>query len=260
MTTRVRRSFLSLAGAVGVLAVVGVAQAATVTLNHIDRGAINSTFAVTNGAPSWKIVTGSYQLRHLRDSTGVRDGTHDYFTFDLSSVRGTITAAELRITHAANSFPTAVNFPTETVRFFDVSTPAATLAAIPDDGTQLPPNDTVFNDLGSGTPFGDLSATVASNGTVASVLLNPQARASLNATRGAWVVGGAVIVPSGQPGGTDAAVHRVFVGSGDVSPNAQLVLTVTNPAVPVFGKTWQLGTLLAGLCAVGLWGASRRRS
>jgi hypothetical protein len=268
----------SLAGA---LAWVSAANAAVMTINHIDRGAINSQF-VRQEDLGHKIGSGSHQVRFIRDQSGVvRQSTRNYFAFDLGAagVPGTIISAELRFRHPGNSYPVA-NGPHERVEFFNVTTPAATLQGLstaqPDptcNGTTTSGcSDAIFDDLGTGTGYGGFTASVQSNGVQETVQLNCAAVADLNAAVGRWVIGGANVTPSPNDAlQASGFVDRVLVGSSEAgSPPAQLVLTTAEPGqslqcvvkVPVLGQTWQaagLVSLLAGLGVVSMRARRGRR-
>jgi hypothetical protein len=108
-----------------------------------------------------------------------------FFNFDLSSITGTITSAELRLGYDRFGFSSPG--PTETLGIFDVTTSIPALVA----GSG---GLSAFADLGSGTLYGSavLPTSNPADGT-ASITLNTSALAGLNAEQGGqFAVGGAL--------------------------------------------------------------------
>lgn len=199
-----------------------------IVLNHTSRGAFNSSAVVTLLSQPWKVVGSSYQVRHLGDGMASLPATRSYFTFDLSSVSGTITAAELRIAHPSNSYDSGDA--SEMVELFDVSTAGSTLAS-PDDTQPLTVLDAIFDDLGGGVSFGAFTATAADNDTTEIIVLNGAALTSLNTVAGTstpWSIGASLTSASAT---TFGATERIFRGSDDTGgggpPSTELEVTVT---------------------------------
>ena len=124
--------------------------------------------------------------------------------------------------------------PTETYTNYDVSTPIASLI----DGTG---GVGAWDDLGSGTVYGDVVVSAADNGTFISIFLNAAAIADANAAAGGlFAIGGAVTTLGG-----DTEIIFGLSGGGNAS-DTQLIVKVPEP-----------GTLTV-LAAMGL-GVRRRR-
>jgi len=251
--TNAAKSITTVLGAVLCTSLLSVAHAGTVTLSASadDRGAFNSTAAVSLLNTSWKVVTNSFQVRALGDSSVNHQVTRNYHLFDLPTLAAdeTITSAELRIIHPGNSYdsPDA----SETVKFYDVST-AGSILRSPDDTQPLSTLGAIFADLGGGVEFGTFDATSASNGTTESILLNSDALASITASLGGeWGIGGAIVGTTHTGFGT---AERVLRGTGGANAlDSELVLTTT--VVPVPAAVWLFGSSF-----IGLAGFSRRRS
>ena len=207
--------------------VVVTCTSTATTIQHAHRGAFNSTTVVESLAQPWKVIGNSYQVRSLGDGTVSLAATRNYFTFDLSSVTGTVTAAELRIHHPATSYdsPDA----SETIELFDVGTSSSTLQA-PDEtmGTTL--LTSIFSDLGTGTSFGSFTADASDNGTTEAVTLNAAAVSSINSaiTAGAsWSIGGSLTTGTATGFGVRERVFRASDETGGNPPPAtELVLTL----------------------------------
>jgi len=197
---------LSLIVAVGFLVAIpaGPASAATTVLNATDTGWWANTGE--HGAFNSNYIVGDY---------GYGYGDHnDYFTFDLTTAVpcGAITGATLS---APNPYGSGSPRP---YTLYDVSTSAAALDA-EDPGSAA--GIAIFNDLGSGTPFGAMTpATV--NDTPIVVPFLPAGVAALNAARGgSFSVGGDL---------TDAVSGDFLLGNSE-GQTVSLTLT-TDPFQP----------------------------
>jgi len=122
---------------------------------------------------SWSSV-GNHSASDKSTPTGVDTNTYcSFFIFDLSSLVATVTTAAVRLELTAY---TSSN-PEETLQFYDVSTPAATLVT---DG----PDAGIYTDLGSGELFGEFEVNPADQNTVLDIPLNAEAVAGINAAAG----------------------------------------------------------------------------
>lgn len=152
----------------------------TLTLNWTDSG--------------WWNATGFHDATNDNYFVGQSGGLQyrDYFVFNLAGVTQPISSATLQVYNPAVANGDSGNGyisidPTETYTVFDVSTPLAALQA--SNSGQVG----IFNDLGTGVPFGATVASPASNGQVLSIPLNAPGVAALNAAAGGSVaLGGAI--------------------------------------------------------------------
>ena len=199
-----RRIFLVLAIPLCLAMTMGIARADTVvTLSAIDSGwyGPNGFHDATNDNYLAGNVSNAGELRN-------------FFVFDLSSVRGTIKNATLRILNPSLGYDSLD--PVEEYTVFDVSTTVADLMASNNGRTDI------HLDLGTGTPYGSVQVFDPSNNFVVAVALNGNAISNLNATRGQFAFGGALTSLRGQE-------FEFLFGGSDATSTRQLVLTVASP-------------------------------
>lgn len=204
--------------------------AAEVIVPTTNRGSIDvfgSVFASYGEA---------YQVRAF-GSNGVRgEVTRNYHIFDLANLAGTVTAAEITFFHPGeNGSGGSASYdspdPSETITFYEVSTPAATIEAEQDAIT-------VFGDLGSGDVYGTLTAdpsvnTVDATGSFQTISLNATAIDAIQAAIDAgadWVIGGSLTTFAATgaelSGSNPNANERIFRGSlTDAFANIGLIST-----------------------------------
>jgi len=122
----------------------------------------------------------------------------NFFVFDLSGLTEPVVGATLELycpsdpPDAGDGYRSPDSF--ERYALWEVVTDVATLTA---GGAGL---TGIYDDLGGGTPFGQIDMTEADNGTVVSIGLNHNAEASIEAASGGlWAVGGAVMTLDGTP-------------------------------------------------------------
>ena len=158
-----------------------VAPAHAAVINAIDSGWYNQ--AGTHIAPNDNYIVG--------DVSGSE--VHNFVVFDLTSVLNEITAASVELYNPDNALPALRGYvspdATETLALYDVATAVGTvrLSQVGAAGVAI------FDDLGSGTLFGNQIVSVADNGTTISIALNAEGIAALNAARGGlFAVGGAL--------------------------------------------------------------------
>lgn len=98
---------------------------------------------------------------------------NNFFTFDISSLSGTVVSATLNLQRYFGQ--SNLGNVTQSYSLYDVSTDAAVLNF--NEGT----NSAIFNDLGSGTNYGNYNVTVAGSDTeILNFLLNSSAISDLN--------------------------------------------------------------------------------
>lgn len=279
------------------------AYAASKTLTHTDRGAFNSKNVVALQGATWKLTrlerdaqgnpTGNkiesdnYQVRHLGTGDNQQlpapfrnknfPATRSYFTFDISGLTAPVTSVKLKVYHpefiqstvdSSRTIEGSYQSPdaTETVEFFKVDTDAATLDEPDQANSPISKLDGIFNDLGSGDSYGSFVASEASEGTYEVIELSQAGidalNAALNAQQTKWSIGAAMTTGSR----TDAAVERVFRGTGspgDISdlpatPATELIVEDASAPAPAPALTGLGGiALITGLGGIGM--AFRRR-
>lgn len=177
----------------------------------------DSPFDPTSANQGWWAVGIDAGFANANYLVGVccPNGDHrNFFTFDLRKLRKTVESATLRInTHDV------VGDETETVRLSDVSTDAATL------NHNSGQNAEIFNDLGTGTVYGEYVIGTDQDNVTLDLKLNSAAVADINQARGGFFsIGGSLVSLSGEGGFRE---EFVFGGSGNTSDDTvQLVTTI----------------------------------
>lgn len=203
------------------------AYAATVTTfstaeNTIEPGINNQGW----WSDSANNVTGNtwYLIGH----TPLNREYRNFFSFDISSLSGTVVGAELTLVRGESSVS---NEATETIEFFNVSTDAVTLTL--NTGN----NPAIYEDLGTGTSYGAFE--VDGQGVATSTLnfdLNLAALADISSTGQYFSLGGRLISDDGN--------DSLFSDTGGY--DAYLSITT----VPVPTAAWLFGSALVGLTGV----------
>jgi hypothetical protein len=223
------------------MAVPWSAPSGATTINTIDRG--------------WYLQTNSHQPgndNYITGQIGASD-YHDFFTFDLAGVTGTITSATLHLFElSGTNFATGGFVSTQTSETFQVFIYTGNILTL-DAGGTVPG---AYNGLVSGTLAGSTSISAANGGTFVDVSLDPAALAVLtNGEGGLFAFGGDLL---GVPDGL-LTQRTVFANSsvddiGAPDGNTQLILT-TLPSAPVL----EPGSLVLLLSGIGGIAMSRRR-
>jgi hypothetical protein len=174
-------SVLIVVSSIALMSSVTAAGAATIEIDALDTGAYRSSGFHNSTIENY--ITGLFTGEEYRS----------FFVFDLTSVSDTITSATLNL-YNPGAEPCCLGYvspdPTETFTLKDVSTPLGALVAT---GTDVG----IFNDLGTGTTFGEYTASAADNGTTISVALNAAGIDALNAAAGGSIAFGGVLTTLG---------------------------------------------------------------
>jgi hypothetical protein len=171
--------------------------------------------AVDSGSYRWdgsSSPSNTYYPAGDSASSGVAE-QRNFFVFDLSGLPAPVLEASLALYNPSDPPDPGDGYrspdPFETYTLVEVTTDIATLTG---GGSGL---TWVFDDLGSGTLFGEVNITAADNGTLVRIPLNHDAVTSLNAAAGAgglWAIGGAVTTLDGTP------LQMVFAYANDTMP------------------------------------------
>ncbi|MGB6589090.1 MAG: hypothetical protein WCC50_10370 [Pseudolabrys sp.] len=218
------------------------APAGATALNTIDRGWYQQTNVHEPGNDNY--ITGQI---------GATD-YHDFFTFDLTGVTGTITSATLHLFEPSGTdFASGGFVSTQASETFQVFTYTGNVSTLDAGGTV----SGAYNGLVSGTLAGSVSISAANGGTFVDVSLNAAALAALTSGEGGlFAFGGDLLgVPDGQ-----LTQRTVFANSsvddvGAPDGNTQLILTTISPT-PVPGA---LPLFVSGLGVFGFLGWRRKR-
>lgn len=257
-----------------------------IVLDHIDRGAFYSptfaqmrrtTWKVTDSWSNSRFETDSYQIRNFGSGNYINPPvsipvSRSYFTFNIRTLVSTVKSAKLKIYHPERTpwpngdfvFGGSYDSPdeSETVTFFSIDNTSAVVLDEPDEtNSPISKLNEIFEDLGSGSVFGSLVATPATDGTTATVVLTQAAIDSLNTAiqsgQDRWSI--AASLTSGNR--TGQVSERVFRGTGTrikasvgvpPTPPTQLVINEdsSTPAPALTGLGGM--ALLTGLSGLGL--------
>jgi hypothetical protein len=169
--------------------------------------------------------------------------------FDLTALTSEITSASLLLYNPDNALPALKGYvspdPTETYRLHQVDTAIATLTAsnVGAAGMQI------FDDLGTGTVFGERVVSAADNGTTVAIALNADGIAALNAARGGLFAVGGAISTIGSPGAEYVFGFSVAIGNPDLRqlefettsvPEPTMVVLLGSAAVLAARRRWRL--------------------
>lgn len=201
-----------------------------------------ATFTQTASVQGWWAAEDGWNGPNSNDNTNYVTGNirgidlRNFFKFDLGNVVG-VTSATLQIQRFVGS-----GNPTETLGFFDVSTPADVLSQ-----KNNSPNNTIYNDLGSGKNYGTFNVTTSGDpNEILNFALNSNAIADINARSGNFFsIGGALL--------GDLSEEYLFSESGDQG-FAKLVVDTDSTHVP---EPSALGGIV--VAGIGSWWLKRKR-
>ena len=217
------------------VAVLTVTSASAATINATDSG--------------WYSAAGMHVAQNQNYIGGDVTGSErrNFVVFDLTAVASEITSASVLLYNPDNALPGLRGYvspdPTETYQLHQVDTAIATLTAsnVGAAGMQI------FDDLGTGTLFGERVMSAADNGTTVAIALNADGLAALNAARGGLFAVGGAISTLGSFGDEYVFGFSVSIGNPDVRQLAFETASVPEP------------TMLMLLGSAAMLAARRRR-
>jgi hypothetical protein len=228
------RSALGLA----LVVVLTATSASAATINAIDSG--------------WYSAAGTHiaqNQNYIAGESADDDERRNFLVFDLTALTSEITSASLLLYNPDNALPALKGYvspdPTETYRLHQVDTAIATLTAsnVGAAGMQI------FDDLGTGTVFGERVVSAADNGTTVAIALNADGIAALNAARGGLFAVGGAISTLGSPGAEYVFGFSVAIGNPDVRqleletasvPEPTMMVLLGSAAVLAARRRWRL--------------------
>lgn len=209
-----------------------LAASADALVTTLDRGSVIAPVIRSNPSPFVQFFfPNDYQPEYQVWAAGFGQPSRvevarSFHIFDLSGLTGTVTGAEITFFHPGDNGLGSTSYDSpdssETVTFYNVGS-----QSISDIDNAANFAD-VFNDVGSGTTYGTLTAdasvnTIDATGTFQTITLNANAIADIQAAinaGGDWAIGGALTTFQTDPSGIGTANERVFRGSGPASfPN-----------------------------------------
>jgi hypothetical protein len=163
----------------------------SVIVANRDRGWYDQTGEHSSGNQNY--IVGTCGQVPAPSCNGIGDTHRNWATFNIP-VGLTISSATLRMFNPG-AVATELGYvspnPTELYTLYDVSTSIATLES--DNSGQVG----IYNDLGSGTSYGQRTVSAADNNSLVSMSLNAAGLAAIQGRAGqAWAVGGSLFAPA----------------------------------------------------------------
>ena len=228
------------------LIVFGLVGAAPTRADTFTFNTSDSPFTAGVDNHGWWSATLSATNTNTNYFTGRASGNllRNFFTFDLSSLTGTVVSARLEVVRYFYTSPDS----SEILGLFDVSTNAATLNN--NEGTSA----AIFDDLGMGVSYGTFVVDRYTFSDMDTLIfsLNAAAIADINAASGFFSIGGSL-----QSISVGTTTEGITFGSSGAGIQRLIVETSDVAAVPEPATLLLLGTGLAG---VAVRARKRRKS
>jgi PEP-CTERM motif len=177
----------------------------TTLLTATSRGWVKDTGANNGGGVGANFVAG--RCGSSDACSGDDSFYNNYFIFNLANVTGAITSAVLQLSQGPQGYISPT--PSLTYTLWDSSVAPSAMASTS--------SVAYYNDLGSGTSFGSVVVTAATNNTIVSFNLNAAGLSALNAGRGTFVgFGGSVSTAVSNPVPEPATWAMMLAGFGIV--------------------------------------------
>jgi hypothetical protein len=186
------------------------------TMGYIGAGTGGAVVTLDSTDTGWWDENGDNTPGNTNYLTGLysADLYNSFYVFNLSGITQPIASAELGIYNPTSGY-TSSN-PSETLGFFDVSTPIASLEAGGAGQTSI------YQDLGTGVSYGTTTVSAADDGETVTSSLDAAAISAMNADlANQFAIGGSLTSPTvggyvfGFSGGTSATLQLNLGGGAD---------------------------------------------
>lgn len=191
MTIKVNKTII----AAGTLAIAVSQATADINIDATTQGTVNSELGrafLGYWNSNTSIQTWAFGSSFV-SQTDRFEVARNYHSFDLSGLSGTVTSASITSWHS-NASADSASFNSEdfseTVEFYDVGYTSTEIQTAVEEDYQA-----IWDDIGSGTSYGSLTASDATNGTYQTITLSTNALADIQSainSNSEWVIGGAL--------------------------------------------------------------------